>query len=376
MRNGSPLKVLLVAEGSGGHLIPALEVAATLARSGAHIKIWYARRRQTAPLTDALVQPHPSIDVDAIPVDGAQNPVERLWRFGQLWQRAQRCFDTFAPDVVVGFGGWVSAPVVLAARNRRIGCLLHEQNVMLGRANQWLAPWVNRVAVSFRETQAGLDGTDSIMTGLPIRQGIGRTARAQAAARFDLDPDRPTLLVLGGSQGSRAINRLMLAAAAQLSCVERDRWQVVHVTGAADAEAARVTYAVHHVAAWTAPFLAEMDAAYALADLVIGRAGASTIAELARCGTPVVLIPYPHAGGHQRANAALVEAAGGGVMMAEADATPSRILGAARRILGDDRLRLLMSRQMRELNCADAADRLRDAIVGVARQSADAGAAR
>ena len=357
-------------------MIPALEVAATLAKAGARIKVWYVQRRQTAPLTDALVRPHPSIDVDAIPVEASPNPLERLWRCGQLWHRAQRCFDTFAPDVVVGFGGWISAPVVLAARNRRIRCLLHEQNVVMGRANQWLVPWVDRVAVSFRETQARLDREASVMTGLPVRQGIGHTMRAQAAARFGFDPDRPTLLILGGSQGSRAINRLMVDAASGILPAERDAWQVVHVTGPADAAAAQAAYRAHRITAWVAPFLVEMDAAYALADVVIGRAGASTIAELARCGTPAVLIPYPYAGNHQRANAALVEAIGGGVMIEESQATPARVLGAARRILTDHRLRLMMSRQMRELGCADAAVRLRDVIVEVAQRNLRPGAGR
>ena len=378
------MNVLLVAEGSGGHLIPALEVAETLAQHGARIKVWYAQRRQAAPLTDALLRPHPSIDVDAIPVEASPNLVERLWRCGQLWRRAQRCFDTFAPDVVVGFGGWVSAPVVLAAclrqgfgrqaKNRRIGCLLHEQNVVLGRANRWLAPWVDRIAVSFRETQVRPHRAPSVMTGLPIRQGIGRTARAQAAARFGLDPERPTLAILGGSQGSRAINRVMLEAAARFSPAERERWQLLHVTGSAEAHTVRAAYRAQGVTAWVAPFLVEMDAAYALADVVIGRAGASTIAELARCGTPAVLIPYPYAGNHQRANAAVVEAIGGGVLIDESAATPARVLGAIRRLLGDRRLRLMMGRQMRELGCADAADRLRDVIVEVAQQGGQAGA--
>ena len=158
MRNGSSLKVLLVAEGSGGHLIPALQVAGVLARRGARIKVWYAQRRQTASLAEALSRQAASadIDVDPIPVRSAANPMERLWACGRLWRKAERCFETFAPDVVVGFGGWVSAPVVLAARRRGIGCLLHEQNVVLGRANQWLSRWVDRVAISFQETQAAL----------------------------------------------------------------------------------------------------------------------------------------------------------------------------------------------------------------------------
>ena len=125
MENGSPLKVLLVAEGSGGHLIPALQVAGSLARDGVRIKVWYVQRRQTARLARALAEEvGEAVDLDPIPLEPPAGLLGRLWRCGQLWRRAQRCFDTFAPDIVVGFGGWASAPVVLAAclrRSRLIG---------------------------------------------------------------------------------------------------------------------------------------------------------------------------------------------------------------------------------------------------------------
>ena len=379
MANDSSLKILLITEGSGGHLIPALQVATLLATRGARIKVWYAKRSQTASLAEALTHDAAAaaIDVDPIPVRSSSSLMERLWACGQLWQKAQRCFDTFAPDVVVGFGGWVSAPVVLAARlrrtarpvasRRRIGCLLHEQNVVMGRANQWLARWVDRVALSFRDTQAQLDGTPAVITGLPVRRAIGCWSRAQAAEQFGVSPAQPTLLVLGGSQGSRALNRLMPQVAERLAEEERRRWQILHLTGPADTAAVRETYAAHHIRAWVAPLLVEMEAAYALADLVLARAGASTIAELARCGTPAVLIPYPHAGGHQRANARLVETAGGGVLIEEADATPESVLASIRRILTDERLRHMMGEQMRGLSCADAAERLTEAIEALAR---------
>lgn len=412
LKSRSPvLRVLLVAEGSGGHLIPALQVAKALAAQGAAVKVWYAARRQTRQLTTALMQEmqeteHVAIDVDPIPMNASANPLQRLWQCGQLWYRAQRCFDAFAPDVVVGFGGWVSAPVIMAARLRRaterlpwrgmqarlcrllgvrqggipsgvegrrgrgvsgaMGCVLHEQNVRLGRANRWLARWVDQVAVSFIETQAQLNGTRSILTGLPVRHRVGQTSKAQAAATFGWDPDRLTLLVLGGSQGSRAINRLMTQVAGRLSSHERETWQILHVAGSADAAMVTAAYAAHGVTAWVRPFLVEMDAAYAQADLVVARAGASTIAELARCGKPSVLIPYPYAGAHQRANAQVVEAAGGGVMIEEREADPAWVLTTLRRILVDKRLRDIMGLQMRSLDQPNAAERFTDAIMELA----------
>jgi UDP-N-acetylglucosamine--N-acetylmuramyl-(pentapeptide) pyrophosphoryl-undecaprenol N-acetylglucosamine transferase len=380
MENGLPLRVLLVAEGSGGHLIPALQVAGTLARTGAHIKLWYGRRPQMAPLTNALEQTaaRSSIDVDPISIEASPGLLGRLWRCGQLWHQAQRCFETFAPDVVVGFGGWLTTPVVLAAKTHRIRCLLHEQNVVMGRANRLLSRWVDRVAISFPDGDpAGLRRRTSrrvVMTGLPLRETIGRSSRAESARRFGVSAEQPTCLILGGSQGARAINRLLIETIPRLSSEERCRWQFLHIAGPSDEAAVREAYAAHGLRAWTGAFLVEMEAAYALADLVIARAGASTIAELARCGIPALLIPYPHAGGHQWANAELVETVGGGVVVEEVGATPERILSVARRILGDSKLRAMMGAQMRVLHASDATQRLTDEIVNVA--TAGVGACR
>lgn len=364
------MNVLLVAEGSGGHLIPALEVANTLALTGARIKVWYAQRRHTEPLASALARSSKAgaVDVDPIAVEPSQGLFRRLWQCGQLWYRAQRCFETFLPDVVVGFGGWVSAPVVLAARGRRIRCLLHEQNVVMGRANRMLAPWVDRVALSFDGAQAGLGRTPSVTTGLPIRTGIGQPSRIESAKRFQLEPDRPTLLVVGGSQGARAINRIMMEVAPRLTAEERQCWQILHLTGASDEAAVQAAYAQAGLTTRVAAFLTDMAAAYAVADVVVARAGASTIAELAGCGKPAILIPYPFAGGHQWANATLVEELGGGLAIDESSATPRRILNGLRRILLDERLREAMGAQMKALHAKDAVARLTDAIVELAHE--------
>ncbi len=361
----APLKVLLVAEGSGGPLIPALEVADALVRTGAEVKVWYATRQQTEGLVRALTHrpQRARFVVEPLPVELSDHPLRRVWEYGPLWRKAQTCFKTFGPDVVVGFGGWVSVPVVLAARQRRIGCLLHEQNVMMGRANRWLSRWVDRVAVSFAETQTMLPKIPSVVTGMPIRQSIGDTTQAQAADPIGISAERLTLLIVGGSQGSRSINTLLTRMVALLSPEERRRWQFVHVTGPTDEAWVRESYRSVEVTAWVAPFVAEMGSAYARADVVIARAGASTIAELARCGKPAILIPYPHAHGHQRVNAQFVQAVGGGLMIEESHATPERLLSSVRRILTDERLRIIMGWQMRALDVPDAAERLTHAIL-------------
>jgi UDP-N-acetylglucosamine--N-acetylmuramyl-(pentapeptide) pyrophosphoryl-undecaprenol N-acetylglucosamine transferase len=308
------------------------------------------------------------VEVEAMPLKFSTSLFSRLWQCGQLWSQSQRALGAFSPDVVVGFGGWVSGPVLLAANHRRIRCLLHEQNVQVGCANRWLIPWVDRVAISFEATRPLLRGAPSVLTGLPIRVSIGNSSREAAAQRFGLEVGRPTLLIMGGSQGARTINRLAADAFAALRPEEVKRWQVIHVTGAADESLVRSAYASRSLRAYVAPFLAEMELAYAHTDLVISRAGASTIAELARCGKPAVLIPYPHAGAHQRANARVVASVGGAVILEESDATPARFLETVRRALSDPQRLAAMADGVKALAMPDATDRLVDAITTEARK--------
>ncbi len=359
--------MLLVSEGSGGHLIPAIEVAAALARSGHRVKVWYAARRQTEPLVRTLAQDvqDAQVEMEPLPVRPTTNPLGRLRQCAHLWRLAQRSFDVFDPDVVVGFGGWVSAPIVLAASRRRIGCLVHEQNVVMGRANRWLSRWVDSVAVSFEQTQTDVNGHRWVVTGMPVRKAIGDASSSSLRERLGFAGDRPTLLILGGSQGSRFLNTRLAELAARLSPSERSTWQFLHITGTADEANVRTAYDRAQARAWVTPFLAEMEAAYALADLVIARAGASTIAELARCGKPCLVIPYPFAGGHQRANAQLVDGVGGGVVIEESEATVERLLGVLRQVMSDERLRRIMGQQMRTLDVSDATERLASAIAAL-----------
>ena len=368
------MRALLIAEGSGGHLIPALQTAQALARAGVRVQLWYASRRQTAPLAEAVAQEASDASIELHPLEG-HGSTGTLGRCVAWWQEAQRCLQVFAPDVVVGFGGWVSMPVLVAARMHRVPSVLHEQNVVMGRANRWLSRWVDRVAVSFRATPAAVR-RPVVVTGLPVRPRIGRVARSESLRHFGWQPDRPTLLVLGGSQGARPLNRLMRDLLPQLSERERATWQFVHITGHADEETVRAAYAAHQMTAWVAPFFSAMELAYAQADLVVSRAGASTIAELARCGLPAIFIPYPHAGGHQLVNARIAESAGAGLVIEESRATPERLLRDLRRLLDDREVRQRMGRRMRVLDHPEAAERLRDVVLDAARLAAAPGTMR
>lgn len=369
----SHVRALLVAEGSGGHLIPALEAARELCESGASVEVLYAQRAQVAGLVEELLRGAQACGVRIRPVAihaaprGVPRALWRGWQAVTMWRMARTVFREHAPNVVAGFGGWVCLPVAAAARAARTPVVLHEQNVRLGRANRLLRHWADEVALSFDLASDELDGTAAELTGLPIRKVIGTATREEAAAALGLHPEAPTVLVLGGSQGSLALNRLMTEAMSHLTELERRSWQVIHVTGPAGSREAQVAYAQVGLRCWVAPHLDRMEWAYAMADLTVTRCGASTMAELARCGVPAIVIPYPGASGHQRDNAKLLESRGAAVRLEQQDTTPGRLLEQLRTLLADPSRRQRMRARMAGLARPDAAERLAAMIARVAR---------
>ena len=363
MRN-APINVVLVSEGSGGHLIPATEVAKALAGSGHRVRLVYLQRPQLSALMRHSLNHLQVMGVELLAIQPG-------WRPGQaarLWWWAYRMLSRWGTQLVVGFGGWVCIPFVLAARQRRIRVLLHEQNVGLGRANRLLVHrhWANHLAISFEQTRAFLNGTPTTVTGLPTRSGAQVGTREEAAQWFGLLAEAWTVLVIGGSQGSRTLNRVMTDLLPRLSGAERSAWQFIHLAGEREARDVRQRYEAGGVRGWVDAHVAEMAFAYHMADVVIARAGASTLAELARYGCPAILIPYPYAAGHQRDNARLVESVGGGIMIEEAEVSASRLLSLLRRMVADSRLRQMMATQIRTLAQPEATTRLATLIESIA----------
>jgi UDP-N-acetylglucosamine--N-acetylmuramyl-(pentapeptide) pyrophosphoryl-undecaprenol N-acetylglucosamine transferase len=266
--------------------------------------------------------------------------------------------------VVVGFGGYVSVPAYLAARRRHLPIVVHEGNALPGIANKLGARFASHVATSFPETPL----RHATYVGLPIRRMISTLDRAalrdEARRAFGLDADRPTLLVFGGSQGARRLNQSVSAAAEAFGAAGV---QVLHVVGAnGEASVARTPGQPPYV---VLPYVDRMDLAYAAADLVVCRAGANTVTEVASVGLPAVFVPLPIGNGEQDLNARPVVDAGGGLLVQDGALTPEWVSGTVPALTADHDRLVAMSAAASGLIPRDADEKL-------ARIVLDAGAGR
>ncbi len=311
------MRVLLAGGGTAGHTSPLIATADALRRLDPSVRITCLG---TPRGLETRVVPEAGYTLELIdPVPMPRKPGKDLAlvpaRLRGAVKQAGQVLDEFRPDVVVGYGGYVSMPAYLAARRRKLPIVIHEQNAKPGLANRAGARIATRVAVSFPDTQ--LPGAEYV--GLPIRRMISTldrdVARPGARGFFDLDADRPTLLVTGGSQGARRLNQSVSAAAPTLA---EAGVQVLHVAG----PNGEVSVPDRGVPYRVVPFVDRMDLAYAAADLVVCRAGASSTLEAAAVGLPAVLVPLPHGNGEQELNARPIVDAGGALLVADSALTP------------------------------------------------------
>jgi UDP-N-acetylglucosamine--N-acetylmuramyl-(pentapeptide) pyrophosphoryl-undecaprenol N-acetylglucosamine transferase len=285
--------------------------------------------------------------------------------------QAWRLLGRLRPDVVVATGGFVAVPGALAAAARRVPLLVHEQVAVPGLANRAIARVADRVAVTFAPSARAFPPAKVVVTGNPIRPELLGGDRRRAFQGFGLDPALPLVYVTGGAQGAHRVNRLVGAALEPLLAVA----QVVHQCGdnafddagwlARQAEAlAPAARARYRVVAFVTDALADL---YAAAALVIGRAGAGTVTELAALGLPALLIPLPGArGDEQTANARILADAGAALLLPERELTPERLAATARELLADPARLAGMAQRARSLACPDAADRIADLVLSLA----------
>lgn len=358
--SGEP-RVVIAGGGTGGHLVPALALAAELRRRGAWVLVAAGTRGVDREILAGAAIPHRLLAAPAL-------ERRRWWRnallpvaLGRAIARGRRLLDETRPDVVVGTGGYVSVPVVLAAALGKRPILLQEQNRAPGIATRFLSRWADRICVQFVETAEALAGRAPIeVTGSPISP-----PEAEPADFSDrLDPDLPTVGAFGGSQGARAINDGLLGLLADDPAAAP--YNLVWQTGRGDAER------VEGAARWpdrfvVRPFFHRMAAVYPLLDVVVCRAGATTIAEVTAWGIPSILVPYPFAtSDHQTANARAVEAAGAGIVVAEDGLTPRRLANVLEGLLTDARRRERMAAAARSLGRPAAASIVADRVLALA----------
>ncbi|APW72312.1 MULTISPECIES: undecaprenyldiphospho-muramoylpentapeptide beta-N-acetylglucosaminyltransferase [Sphingopyxis] len=315
---------LLAAGGTGGHMLPAYALAGELIARGHRVALVSDDRGLRIPGAPAKLETHvlPAGRVHGGPVGWVKAAL--AIRKGR--RQAIELIGEFDPAVVVGFGGYPSLPSLLAAGATRRPRVIHEQNAVLGRVNRLMAPRVDAVAVAYRnihrfpEKQA----MKRHLTGNPVREEI-------VAIREEGFPPLPEdgivrLLVVGGSLGATVLSEVVPAAIAMLPPALLERLQVVQQAREADIEGVRARYAELGVAAECAPYIADLPERLRWAHLFIGRAGASTVAELACAGRPAIFVPYPHAmDDHQRWNVVDLVEAGGAIAFAQQDFTPAAV---------------------------------------------------
>ncbi|TFD03564.1 glycosyltransferase [Cryobacterium sp. TMT1-66-1] len=349
---------LLAGGGTAGHVNPLLAVADRIRFLEADATVLVLG---TAEGLEARLVPARGYELIAVPrVPFPRRPNRAALRFLPRFSAAVRLVrDVIRSrhvDVVVGFGGYVSTPAYLAARRAEVPIVIHEANARPGLANKLGARFTRHVGVAF----SGTPIRHARFVGMPLRPEIEEldrvAARPAALAFFGLDPERPVLLVTGGSLGARTLNATMVASAREIVAAG---WQVLHITGS-KAEVADPELPDYHLLA----YCDRMDLALAAADFAVTRAGAATVSELCALGIPAVYVPYPVGNGEQRFNAAPVLAAGGGVVIADADFVPAFVQGELVTLLGD-RARLgVMARGAASVGARDGTARMLDLVHG------------
>ncbi|MBI4549907.1 MAG: UDP-N-acetylglucosamine--N-acetylmuramyl-(pentapeptide) pyrophosphoryl-undecaprenol N-acetylglucosamine transferase [Candidatus Omnitrophica bacterium] len=358
------MKLLLFAGPSGGHLFPALGFAAHTRKSrpSAQIAVVTTARVSAFLKSSALAADAEIFFLPEFPFPGnllLKGP-SFLLKLAQAFSKTSQLIRDFRPDAVVAFGSFVGFPGVILAKLKNIPTVLHEQNVVIGKANRMLIPFADKIGVSFSATLDRLPGGKGIFVGNILRPQMSETAAAprKPHAKFQI-------LLLGGSQGSSALNRCFFSVFRLLRPEEKYNLAVIHITGVQDFHGLEHAYDELGVENEVFPFTDEMDQFYASSDLVIARAGAGTLAELALFGLPSILIPYPHAGSHQVVNAKYAAERGAARVLEESELTPERLKAEILSLVRDAGSRRQMAEAARKMAVTDSGERLVGAVNGL-----------
>ncbi len=352
------MKLLIFAGPSGGHLFPAIAFAE------------FFRKKYPKAETILVVTPRVSSFIKtALLVSGCKIfylpdfPIPKsfllkgfgfLLKLAQAFLRTAEIIKQVKPDAIVAFGTFVSFPGVILGHYKKIPTVLHEQNVDLGRANKMLIPFATKVAVSFPTTLGKFSGNKGVWTGNILRPDILGTARKHVFK----EGDKFQILILGGSQGASFLNRVVLQTFQLIPAEEKQKIAVIHITGLTDFSKLEHAYNSLGIENEVFPFTDEISGFYAGSDLVVARAGAGTLAEIALFGLASILIPYPYAGSHQLANARYLAERGAAYLMEESSLNPERLNGQILAFFHDREKLQKIRHEVSQLAKPDAGDRL------------------
>jgi UDP-N-acetylglucosamine--N-acetylmuramyl-(pentapeptide) pyrophosphoryl-undecaprenol N-acetylglucosamine transferase len=354
------MKVLIAGGGTGGHVYPGIAIAEELRRMHPDAQVIFVGGRRGV---EATAVPESGFPIRFVTVRGL--PRRAWWRWpGAVlanaigFVQAVWLVSMERPDVVVGTGGYVSGPVALAAFMMGRPLLLQEQNSIPGLANRWLARVAREVHLSFTEARGYFARKDNLkVTGNPVRAFILEGDRSTGIQEFGLIEGKPTVFIFGGSRGAHRINEASLDAMRRLK--GRVDVQFILQTGREDFEWAKQIAESEQLPTRILPYLRQIHLAYAVADLVVCRSGAMTLAEIAACGTPAILVPYPYAAhNHQEVNALNLVERGAAAMVLDRELTGERLAREIAHLLADRQTLRRMSANARTFARLDAAERL------------------
>ena len=365
--------IAIACGGTGGHLFPGLAVAEQLKQHGCDVALLISLK----DVDQQAVKSAPGMEIFTLPAVALQNKnyFSFARSFVKSWSSARKIFKQRQPVAVLAMGGFTSAPPIFAAKFSGIKTFLHESNTIPGRANKFLARFVNVVFVGFPETAARLNARKVTVTGTPVRpqfrwgeapdeparEDARPTKICECRAALGLEPNRPTILVVGGSQGASGLNEMVLSA---LPLLAEKNWQWLHLTGVNDFKKVKTAYATRGITAVVKPFLAEMDLALGAATVAISRAGASSLAEMAAMRLPSLLVPFPAAAdNHQFFNARIYEMSGAARLLEQKKSTPEQVAAMLAELVDDHSVRSKMQSALTQWHAPKAAEQIAENIL-------------
>ena len=355
------LRVAIACGGTGGHLFPGLAVAETLVQRGCRVMLLISPKEVDQQAMERVS----GMEICILPAVGLKRGGELAFvrGFTRSYRTARKLFQSRPPRAALAMGGFTSAPPILAAGRSSARTFLHESNTIPGRANRWLSWVVHRAFVGFPSVSARLHNRHVTVTGTPVRPQFQASDPALCRTALGLDPSRPVLLVMGGSQGASGINERVIQSLPLLAKRAPD-WQWLHLAGPSEAEKVKQAYAALQLKAVVHPFFAKMELALGAATAAVSRSGASSLAELAAMRVPAVLVPYPSAtGNHQFHNARAFEATGAARLLEQKSATPETLAHLLWDLIEKPNVREDMQSALAQWHAPQAAERIADVML-------------
>jgi UDP-N-acetylglucosamine--N-acetylmuramyl-(pentapeptide) pyrophosphoryl-undecaprenol N-acetylglucosamine transferase len=353
------IRLLLTGGGTGGHLFPAVAAAQEFQRQFPETEVLFVGTERKVDTRSLAQYGFASEKIKSYGLKG-KSPFELLKAIAVLpvscWQAAM-IIRRFRPNIILGVGGYVTGPVVLAGKFLGIPTVIHEQNSVPGLANKKLGRLVDKVCLSLPGSGGEFPSEKIVYTGNPVRRTILDLAKSPPI-KATLQ-GKKTLLVLGGSQGAQAINQLVPEGLLSLPGGFSANIRVIHQTGEQDCAAVKDLYATRGIEAQVQPFFTDMVEIYSQADLLVSRAGATTLAEIAVLGKPAILIPFPAAtDNHQEKNGAYYTAGGGAVLLRQKELTGEILAENIQALMGDEGRLTAMGMAMKKLAYPEAAEKI------------------